>query len=265
MKIINDMPVRSCYTTFPATVYMRNGTKKVVEKQVLIENCLDVFIGSQKAIKFVCTPEHLGELVLGYFYSEGLIQTVDDIELIHISADGHCADITFNQSCNPHTVWPQVDRVLSSTGSKRFWPGKVKNAPEIKPLPEHSWREEDIYLMAQEFFDRKALIYSQTRAAHSCFMKMGSRTLYSCEDIGRHNTLDKIIGLALRDGIDINRTAIYSSGRIPIDMAIKVIRSRIPVLVSKTMPSEQAVKLARRYNLTLICSACPDSMTVFNK
>jgi FdhD protein len=263
MKIISDMQIKSCYTAFPATLYTNNGAKNPVTKKVLMENCLNLFIGDKKALKFVCTPEYLGELVLGYFYSEGLIQTIDDIELIYISEDGHCATITFSKGCNPDAVWPQVDRVLSSTGSKRFWPG-TRSFPRIEPLPEHSWREEDIYLMAKNFFDKETEIYSHTRATHSCFLNVGEKTYYCCEDIGRHNALDKVIGLALRDGLDLANTAIYSSGRIPIDMVVKVIRSRIPVLVSKTMPSQQAVELARHYNLTLIGSACPDSMIVFN-
>ena len=59
------------------------------------------------------------------------------------------------------------------------------------------------------------------------------RDLFSCEDIGRHNALDKVIGYALRHQIDLTECMVYSSGRIPTDMAMKAIYAGIPVLSSK--------------------------------
>ena len=87
---------------------------------------------------------------------------------------------------------------------------------------------------------------------------------FCCEDIGRHNALDKAIGRALLDGLDLSRCVLFSSGRIPADMMEKAIRARVPVLVSNAVPTAQAVDLARRYRVVLICSARRDSMNVFS-
>ena len=92
-----------------------------------------------------------------------------------------------------------------------------------------------------------------------------SKELFSCEDIGRHNALDKVIGYALRHNIDLHQCMVYSSGRIPTDMTLKVIHAGIPILSSKASPTSEAIDLAKKYHLTLICAARRDRMKVFTK
>ena len=106
-------------------------------------------------------------------------------------------------------------------------------------------------------------IHGKTWATHSCFLARRDDLLFECEDIGRHNALDKAIGYALRHGIDLKECIIYSSGRIPTDMAIKAVRAGIPLLASKASPSREAVTLAKGYGLTLVCAARRDRMKLF--
>ena len=95
-------------------------------------------------------------------------------------------------------------------------------------------------------------IYRATRAVHSCFLLRAGRILYQCEDLGRHNALDKAIGCALADGVPLGECVLYTSGRVPVDMVRKAIRAGVPALVSKTMPTVQSVELAEEYGLRLL-------------
>ena len=88
--------------------------------------------------------------------------------------------------------------------------------------------------------------------------------LYCCEDLGRHNAFDKVIGRALEDGVDLTRCTVFTSGRIPTDMVVKALRAGVPTLVSKAVPTDITVRMAREYDLTLICSAHSDSLKVFS-
>ena len=107
-------------------------------------------------------------------------------------------------------------------------------------------------------------MHKRTCGAHSCYLASEDKMLLRREDIGRHNAFDKIIGAALREGIDLSRSIIFTSGRTPVDMVQKAIRSGIPVLVTKAVPTDVTVSLARQYGLTLICQARPDSFGVYN-
>ena len=47
-------------------------------------------------------------------------------------------------------------------------------------------------------------------------------------------------------------------------MVAKAVAAGIPVLVSKAVPTDEAVAMAKKYKLTLICKAWPDRFEIFN-
>lgn len=79
------------------------------------------------------------------------------------------------------------------------------------------------------------------------------RILCACEDIGRHNALDKAVGSTLLAGVPLSECVLYTSGRVPMDMVRKAIRAGVPALVSKTMPTVQSLELAAEYGLQFVC------------
>ena len=125
-----------------------------------------------------------------------------------------------------------------------------------------SWKASQIFDLADRFHAGMPL-HGQTFATHSCFLAKDGALLFQCEDIGRHNALDKAIGYALRHEIPLTECMVYSSGRIPTDMAMKAIRAGIPILSSKASPTAEAIELAKEYGLTLVCAARRDRMKLF--
>ena len=134
---------------------------------------------------------------------------------------------------------------------------------ELKPLPPGTWSPEQVYGIAKTFFSEDTPVHHRTGSAHSCFLLRGGEILFSAEDMGRHNALDKAIGWALLQGVDFSETAVFTSGRVPADVARKVIRAGIPVLISRKMPTGEAVKLAVETGLTLIGKARENSFILF--
>ena len=103
-----------------------------------------------------------------------------------------------------------------------------------------------------EAFHQDMPLHEATWSTHSCFLAYKGKIVYSCEDIGRHNALDKAIGYALMHDYDFHECAVFTTGRLPIDMITKVIRAGIPLVASKKTPTTEAVKLAQEYGLTMI-------------
>ena len=220
------------------TLIYRNGRKENRLEQVLTEHSLTIRICGGREIETVCTPRHLKELVAGRLYAEGVISSAESIQ-----------EIVFRQSAEYAEV-----RLIPEAGMP-----ESGNLKDVKP---GYWAPEWIFALADRFKEGMPL-HDRTRAAHSCFLACGNRLLFQCEDIGRHNAADKVIGFALLKEIDPAECIIYSSGRIPADMAAKAIRAKIPVLVSKAAPTSEAVALAKEYGLTLIGAARSDSMRVY--
>ena len=259
MIIIDNSKPCAGFSTLEAVSLSSNGKKEIVAKHVAVENFLWVYVGDRKAMKFVCSPGHLGELVLGYFYSEGLIDSSDEIACIEVGNDEHRADIKFRKDMG----YPRMKHVLNITCAKRLLIDHLEIAGELQSLKSHAWQHGEVFALADQFYHSKENNDAHEHSAHSCLLSVNGTIRYFCEDIGRHNALDKAIGMALKDQVDFEDIVVYTSGRVSIEIVTKVIRSRIPVLVSKTLPSEEAVKLATKYNLTLICLAKPQNILVF--
>ena len=94
-------------------------------------------------------------------------------------------------------------------------------------------------------------LYRATHAVHSCLLLRAGKILYRCEDLGRHNALDKAVGCALTEGVPLAECMLFTSGRVPVDMVRKAIRAGVPALVSKSMPTVQSLELAEEYGLKL--------------
>lgn len=131
---------------------------------------------------------------------------------------------------------------------------------KVQPI---SWEPSWVFALARTFADDSPM-HRATSGAHSCYLGVGDQLLYCCEDLGRHNAFDKVIGCALMDGVDLRQAIVFSSGRLPVDMVLKAIRSGIPVVATKATPTDMTIDLAKRYDLTLICQARPDSMKIYN-
>jgi FdhD protein len=76
--------------------------------------------------------------------------------------------------------------------------------------------------------------------------------LVSREDIGRSNSVDKVIGWGLTNGFDFGRAALLTTGRISAEMALKVLHAGIPTLISQTTLTNKALEIVSRTGLTLI-------------
>jgi FdhD protein len=91
----------------------------------------------------------------------------------------------------------------------------------------------------------------------------GQRLLLIAEDIGRHNTLDKLRGLALMQGVDTQDMVLLSSGRISSEMLNKAAHMGVPVIVSRTSPTSLSVALAQAWGITLVGYVRQNRMNVY--
>jgi formate dehydrogenase accessory protein FdhD len=115
-------------------------------------------------------------------------------------------------------------------------------------------------------FRNDGTLHRSTGGTHRCIIYLCGDTPVHCsfEDISRHNAVDKAVGHAVVKGYDLSHCILFTSGRVPVDMAEKVIAAKIPVLISKSVPTAASVKLAKEYGLTLICKAWQDSFELFS-
>lgn len=126
---------------------------------------------------------------------------------------------------------------------------------EYPPQPEGELKGMElstVFRIMAELFESPGELFRATGCAHSCALFTDGAVQCHFEDIGRHNALDKVIGHALKNGISIPGSVIFSSGRISEDYLQKVIKAGFRMVVSRAAVTAAAVALARRENITML-------------
>lgn len=262
MRIIDQSVPIEPQSAYPCITVSADSEQRRDEYHLQNENAVRVYVNGELTMTLMCSADHLVELVVGRLYTENMISSIDEIDeawlceystrvLVYLA--DRKADVTkhteqavptcctFNKNLNGHFV-------------------KDEDVQPVRPI---AWKPADIFALTRAFEDDSPM-HRTSFGTHSCYLARGGEVLYSFEDLGRHNAFDKVVGRALIDGVDLTECTVFTSGRVPTDMAVKAIRAKVPVLVSKAVPTDLTVEMARKFNLTLICSAHSDSFRVFN-
>src|SRR3989339_465626 len=106
--------------------------------------------------------------------------------------------------------------------------------------------------------------HKATRGVHSAALAAGGEMLIFRDDLGRHNAVDKVIGEAISRGMSFEDKWMLTSGRTSSEITSKMLRCRIPLVVSSGVPTDQAVKIARETGLGLASLARGGGINVYS-
>ncbi len=241
----------------PVSILYPDGKKVQGEAEIVSEHNLTVLINEKAAYRLVCTKDHLKELVAGRLKTDGFIESADDIYRIYFCKYENEASVFLNREI----AWEETLQadLTCCTGNRVYAAGR---RAELKKLPSHEMHPEWVFALTEEF-GRGTKLHDRTAGVHVCILAREGKILFVSEDIGRHNAVDKAVGYALLNGIPLLECMIFTSGRVPTDMVEKVIAAGIPVLVSKSVPTAESVRMAKDHGLSLICRAWPDKCEIF--
>ena len=243
---------------FPVTRYINGEAIKDFD-YILSEYILSIYIDQNLIVKLICIPEYLDELILGYLYSESIISGANEISTIKVDIENGRADVEL-------TSYGENGKSIVTTDSGDFAeiPYKFKNLKNNIKLKNIAWKPEVILKNANLLLSKSEL-FKKTGNVHSVMLCQDEKVLYFSEDIGRYNAFDKSIGQALRDNVNLDKTCIYTSGRIPSSIAMKVIRLGIPMIVSRSAPTDTTIRIAKEHNLIVIGFAKGEKMNLYTE
>lgn len=261
MRVIVPKELEMATEQHMATHFSSRGQSFRYPDDLVAEHTMEIYLNDTPAYEVVCSPTDLPELVLGRLLSNGVIQSTDEVELLYLCENGLRAKV-YLPKWEPATDHPGVEQVSTCCTGNRTIADLFRNQTPPRHLRPIAYEQRWIFRLAEAMKEDMPL-YAATHGTHSCLLMHKGEILRRAEDIGRHNALDKVLGWALMQGIPLEECIVYTSGRIPVDMVMKVIRAGVPVLASKAMPTRESVLLAGEFGLSLIGAARKDSMVVF--
>jgi FdhD protein len=213
----------------------------------IVETPVSLTVNGKVWLTFMCTPVHLEELALGFLYNEGIIDSMGEVVDVRLCEHGDNVDVWLNRGVDQPESWR---RTSGCTG------GVTAVDLLAKPDVHFGWNRLEVQPdaigeLVEQLFESQSL-YRETGGVHTSALSDGEGIIVSAEDIGRHNTLDKIAGLCLRNNIWPEKRILITTGRISSEMLQKAARMDAPILISRTSPSSLSIEMAERYGITLI-------------
>lgn len=202
------------------------------------EHILQLEISGKQTVNFVCTNENLKELVIGYLLNQGLIRLLEDLKELRISSGGETAFAVINESDST------IQIPSSEVGTQ------TKEALKWMPV-DHVYHIAEIQDSA-EAMNKYTSKYKETGGVHCSALFLDRKILSVFEDLGRHNTIDKITGDLMLRKVEVKDALLVTTGRISSDMVLKANKIGVSVIVSYSTPTSLAKELAEKANMTLI-------------
>lgn len=229
-------------TTEKEIIRYRAGETEKLSDIVVCESWLDLYVNETLILETPVSGKELEELIHGFLFMEGYIGMGERLE---IRRDGDRYFVGLDREVKAVRIRDLVDCAAS----------RVDFGEEIEPLAPagstapRTLAPEEILRLAADF-QRLPSVYHETGGVHMAAFAR-DRILHSADDISRRNAVDKALGKAFLAGESFGEGLLLLSGRISSDIVVRMLRVGIPLVVSKSAPTDRAVELAEAYGLTL--------------
>ena len=232
---------------------------KAFDAETIVEAPVSLTVNGEVWLSFMCTPVNLEALAVGFLYNEGIIEKMSEVENARVCEHGDNIDVWLNHEAKQPTSWRRTSGCTGGVTAVDLLakPNVSLSGNHLKVQPEA------VGHLVEMLFEAQSL-YRKTGGVHTSALCDGEKILVSAEDIGRHNTLDKIAGLCLMNGIWPEVRILITTGRISSEMLQKAAQLNAPILISRTSPSSLSIEMAERYGITLIGYARKHRFNVYS-
>jgi FdhD protein len=207
-------------------------------------------INNRPVVTWMCTPELLEELAIGWLHGEGYIDNLDGLRLRPCATDlGFWAEIPDERLAAVQAEGRKPVLASGCGAVSTFLADPVTisvQQPRGAPPP-----ADELRALFKALFARGER-YKDTGGIHAAALVDGSELVTHAEDIGRHNAVDKVIGAALLARRRVEGMGLLVTGRISAELALKASRAGLVYTATPSVPSTLAVEIARRSGMVLV-------------
>jgi FdhD protein len=209
---------------------------------VIREDGFKFYLNNQFLTEQIASAENLRELGAGFVICEGLADHVESV------------------SVNGSEIWIEADAKGPIDLEYRSSGGcGIKRVPKTVTSSFTITRDE-VYRITEAI---ESETWKKTGGVHCSVLFSNDRQLTQMCDIGRHNTVDKVVGFTELAGIDRSQCCIGCTGRQPAGMVAKDANAGIPIVISRAASTNRGILTAEQTGITLICFSRKGRFTIY--
>ncbi len=206
---------------------------------------MSIFVNGEELLTVMATPKLQESLAVGFLLSEGLISSRDDLLSVSLAPNQSCVDVWVKDS---RFHMPERPIVTSGCGRGLTFDSSDRLPPLVSDL--HATPEQLASLMRE--LHQRAELYHRAGGIHAAGLATPEGIVTMAEDLGRHNTLDKVAGWCLLQAVDPADHILLVTGRLSSEMISKARRMNVPLIASRSSPTTLSVELADQWHITLV-------------
>jgi FdhD protein len=247
--------------TFTITKIKANA-KEVTEDVVAQEAPFTLNLSEKELVTLLCSPFDLEDLVKGFLFTSGLIRNLNQVKRITIDSQRWSCYIELDNKDTENLVFKRLYTSGCGRGTLFYNPLDIMHRSKI--VSEFKIDSNAVSRLMLDF-QRRSEVYLKTGGVHSAALANKQEIFAFREDIGRHSAIDKVIGHALSQNKALEDNILITSGRISSEVVFKVKKCCIPIVISRSAATNQAVRLAREMDVTLVGFARSNKMNIYSK
>ncbi|MHB0875825.1 MAG: formate dehydrogenase accessory sulfurtransferase FdhD [Anaerolineae bacterium] len=220
------------------------------------ESPLTLWINGRRWVTLMCTPHAGKQLALGFAYFAGAVRSLDDVLLIE-----ECADDPTQLKLRLVRDLEPPPHVVVTAGCGQGASVAHGALPSVPAAPALSAAA---VLDAMRSLHAGSDLHRTFGGTHASALSDGTTLLALYEDVGRHNTVDKLMGHCLLTGLTSSGRVLLTSGRLSSEMIHKAVAMQVSAVVSRSTPTDMALSLAIEAGLTVYGYVRGRQLTVFS-
>lgn len=230
-----------------------------IDGNATFETPVSLYVNGEIRLTFMCTPTDLEALAVGFLYNERVIQSADELASMRVCPSGENVDIWLTHEVVTPSHWRRTSGCTGGLTSIDVI-DRIENPPVV--YNGVTYQPDTIGTLVELLYKAQDL-YHKSGGVHTSALSDGQKLHIIVEDIGRHNTLDKIAGKCLLNKLDISQRIILTTGRISSEMLQKAARIGAAIIISRTAASALAIVMADKWNITVIGYARRDRFRIY--
>jgi len=253
------LQVRSGIVRCSALVW-EEGAWRRTAAPVVRETFLEVYLNGERRATIACGGLYPEELAVGWLRSEGLLASRRDLESVRTDSDAGAVYVRTG-TADRAVPAPSGETVVAAGGA-RTPGGRNRRAPMSLSAGREKISPDRIFTLLDELTSAASL-HRLSRGTHSAALADAAGLLAVREDIGRHNCLDMLSGYCLLNDLAGGYKLLLRTGRVSSEIVAKIWRMGVPVTASLSVPTNMAVRIARRAGITLVGAVRRPALTVY--